>query len=83
MKLEDLIDALDGITWYNGIYEPLLKLKEDLINQKVYFRVEVPIVELISSEFNPSCILSCLPFEMDADVILEALWEFKKENRWL
>ena len=34
MKLEDLIDALDGITWYNGIYEPLLKLKEDLINQK-------------------------------------------------
>ena len=34
MKLEDLIDALDGITWYNGIYEPLLKLKEDLIHQK-------------------------------------------------
>lgn len=56
---------------------------EEFKNQKVYFRVEVPIVELISSEFNPSCILSCLPFEMDADVILEALWEFEKENRWL
>ena len=34
MKLEDLIGVLDSITWYNGIYEGLLKLKEDLINQK-------------------------------------------------
>lgn len=34
MKLEDLIDALDGITWYNGIYVPLSDLREDLINKR-------------------------------------------------
>jgi len=32
MSYEQLIDTLDAITWYNGIYEPLLALKEDLLN---------------------------------------------------
>ena len=31
---DELIYALNAIVFYNGIYEPLLKLKEDLINQK-------------------------------------------------
>lgn len=31
---DELIYALNVIVFSNGIYEPLLKLKEDLINQK-------------------------------------------------
>lgn len=32
MNYEQLIDVLDSITWYNGIYEPLLRLKKDLLD---------------------------------------------------
>lgn len=32
MNYEQLIEVLDSITWYNGIYEPLLDLKKDLLN---------------------------------------------------
>lgn len=30
---KDILDILDSITWYNGIGESLIKLKEDLIKQ--------------------------------------------------
>ena len=33
MTLEDLIETLDSIVWYNGIYEGLEKIKEDLLIQ--------------------------------------------------
>lgn len=29
---EQLIEVLNSITWYNCIYEPLLELKQDLVN---------------------------------------------------
>ena len=32
MNYEQLIDTLDSITWYNGLYEPLLRLKKDLLD---------------------------------------------------
>ena len=32
MNYEHLIEILDTITWYNGIYEPLLDLKKDLLD---------------------------------------------------
>ena len=31
---EDIIYVLNSIVWYNGLYEQLLKLKEDIVKQK-------------------------------------------------
>ena len=56
--------------------------RNELIGQKVRFMVEVPYDELISKEFNPEHIMRYLPFEMDKEEILKALWEYKKERNW-
>lgn len=40
-EIKKILKILDSITWYNGIYEPLLKLKEDILKQQSddnYFR---------------------------------------------
>lgn len=36
MNYEELIDALDSVTWYNGLAEYLLEIKKELINSPDY-----------------------------------------------
>lgn len=52
--------------------------KNELMNQKVRFMIEVPIIELMNSEFNPEQLMNYLPFNIDKSEILLALFNFKK-----